>query len=351
MTLDGMTKALLLLGGAGIALSRIKRARRRLDFAGRSVVIAGGSRGLGLAIARQLVDEGADVTLLARDRSELDRATNELEERNPRTIPLGLVCDVTDRAQVDEAIRFVAESHGRIDVLLNVAGVIQVGPWEQMAVEDYENAFAVHFWGPLHTMRAVIPHMSKRGLGRIANISSVGGAVGVPHLLPYASSKSALIGLSDGLRAELVTRGIRVTTVVPGLMRTGSHVKALFKGQQEKEYAWFATADATPGISLAADKAARRVIEAVRFGDFHVAIGWPARMAELMQGLAPGFTAAALALGNRLLPGPSGAPGADVAVPGGQTEAHRQAEARGSVLTANADQAIGMMNQDPQRSS
>jgi short-subunit dehydrogenase len=120
---------------------------------------------------------------------------------------------------------------------------------ENMALSDYEHAMAVHFWGPLQLINAITPHMKARGQGRIVNITSIGGKVAVPHLLPYAASKFALVGLSEGLRAELLKDGVYVTTVCPGLMRTGSHLQAFFKGQHKKEYALFAIANASPLLS------------------------------------------------------------------------------------------------------
>jgi short-subunit dehydrogenase len=104
---------------------------------------------------------------------------------------------------------------------------------------------AIHFWAPFYAMQAVLPQMRERGAGRIVNISSIGGKVAVPHLAPYCASKFALVGLSKAMRIELAKDNIFVTTVCPGLMRTGSHVNAVFKGQNEKEFAWFSIGNAS----------------------------------------------------------------------------------------------------------
>jgi NAD(P)-dependent dehydrogenase (short-subunit alcohol dehydrogenase family) len=196
-----------------------------------------------------------------------------------------------------------------IDVLVNNAGIIQVGPLEHMTEEDFENAMATHFWGPLHLMFEIVPSMRRRGFGRIVNITSIGGRIAVPHLAPYSASKFALVGLSDAVRTELAQYGIRVTTVVPGLMRTGSPMNADIKGQHEAEYAWFAIADALPGISTSAEHAAQQIVEACRYGDPELTITLPARLAAAANDLAPGAIARLLALANRVLPGPTGAPG------------------------------------------
>ncbi len=137
-------------------------------------------------------------------------------------------------------MRQVVDHHGRLDVLINCAGIIQVGPMEHMTLDDYEAAMNVHFRGPLHTMLAALPYMRRQHGGRVVNIASIGGKVPVPHLAPYAASKFALVGLSSSLHAELASSDILITTVSPGLMRTGSPINASMKGQHEAEFAWFA---------------------------------------------------------------------------------------------------------------
>src|SRR5437763_6066124 len=104
----------------------------------------------------------------------------------------------------------VAKRFGRIDVLVNNAGIIQVGPVENMTITDFENAMAVMFWGPVYATLATLPYMRQHGDGRIVNITSIGGKVSVPHLVPYSCAKFAAVALSEGLRAELASTGIRV---------------------------------------------------------------------------------------------------------------------------------------------
>jgi NAD(P)-dependent dehydrogenase (short-subunit alcohol dehydrogenase family) len=253
-----------------------------------------------LELARRFAEEGARLTLLARDEGELKRARRELTATGADV--LVHPCDVGDQEQVQDAVRFVLEKRGRIDVLINNAGVIQVGPVEDMEPADFEEALDVHTWGPFHLMRAVVPAMKEQGVGRIVNISSIGGLVAVPHLLPYVMSKFALTGLSDGMRAELAKDNIRVTTVCPGLMRTGSHVNALFKGQHEKEFAWFALSGASPLTSTRARRAAEKIVEACRRGTARLIITPQARLLHALNALAPGVTATLLNLAARLLP-------------------------------------------------
>ncbi len=177
-------------------------------------------------MARQLADEGARLTLVARDDDELERAADDIRTRQPFAEVLTAIADIRTRDDGERVIAEVLDRYGRVDVLINNAGIIQVGPIDHMKLSDYEDAMNTHFWGPLYTIMAALPHMRRQGGGRIVNISSIGGRIAVPHLVPYSASKFALAGLSDGLRAELARDNIVVTTVFPGLMRTGSPLNA-----------------------------------------------------------------------------------------------------------------------------
>jgi NAD(P)-dependent dehydrogenase (short-subunit alcohol dehydrogenase family) len=294
--------------GAAFIGSRLARARHAIDFGGRVVLITGGSRGLGLVLARKLAAEGARLVLMARDERELDRAKRLLEEEC-RADVLVVRCDVRRRADVRAAVAYILEQRVNVDVLINNAGVIQVGPLEHMEHEDFENAMATHFWGPLHLMLELIPSMRRRGFGRIVNISSIGGLIAVPHLAPYSASKFALTGLSDAVRAELAPHGVRVTTVAPGLMRTGSPMNAQVKGQHRAEYAWFAIADSLPGMSISAERAADQILAACAHGDPELTITAQARAAAMLNQLAPATMARIMAVATRLLPRPAGPDG------------------------------------------
>ena len=291
--------------GAALVVTRLSRARLAISFEGRVVVITGGSRGLGLVMARRLVDEGARVVLLARDMSELERANEELEARGRGEV-MTIRCDVRRRADVRAAVDMILDRWRTVDVLINNAGIIQVGPLEHMDHEDFENAMATHFWGPLHLILEVTPVMRHRRFGRIVNISSIGGRIAVPHLAPYSASKFALVGLSDAVRAELDPYGIRVTTVAPGLMRTGSPVNAQFKGQHEAEYAWFKVASSLPGLTIAAERAADKILEACRYGDPALTITPQAKLAAAANNVMPAAVARAMMLITRALPQENG---------------------------------------------
>ena len=323
--------------GAAFVAGRLARARLAISFDQRVVVMTGGSRGLGLVMARMLVEEGAKLVLLARDMGELQRAKEDLESRGALAGEvMTLRCDVRRRADVRAAIDTVLDQWRTIDVLINNAGVIQVGPLDHMSEDDFENAMATHFWGPLHLILEVAPVMRHRGFGRIVNVSSIGGKIAVPHLAPYCASKFALTGLSDAVRAELDAYGIRVTTVAPGLMRTGSPVNAQFKGQHEAEYAWFKVASSLPGLTIAAERAARKIVDACRYGDPELTITPQAKVIAVANVVAPAAVARAMMLVARMLPAASG-PAGDRQKKGLESEARsRWTPSLVTTLTDNA---------------
>jgi NAD(P)-dependent dehydrogenase (short-subunit alcohol dehydrogenase family) len=302
----------LLLGAAGmtaVVLAQAWRRRSSYDYAGKSVVITGGSRGLGLIMARELADEGARITIIARDEAELGRAAEDIRMRQPFAEVLPVVGDVCKRYDAERGIAQALDRFGRIDVLINNAGIIQVGPVDHMRLSDYEDAMSTHFWGPLYTTLAALPHMRRQGEGRVVNISSIGGRVGLPHMVPYSASKFALTGLSDSLRYELARDNILITTVCPGLMRTGSPLNALFKGHHPQEYAWFAISDSLPLATINAERAARQILAACRRGDAELVITVQAKLAILARTAAPELFATAMSFINSLLPDAAGREG------------------------------------------
>jgi NAD(P)-dependent dehydrogenase (short-subunit alcohol dehydrogenase family) len=283
------------------ALMMFRRtARQRYSFEGKSVVITGGSRGLGLELARLFANEGAHLTLLARTAETLERARGELEQMGARVLVIS--CDVRDQNDVEQAIATSIRRYGGIDVLINNAGIIQVGPYDRMQLHDFRDAMDTHAWGALHAIMAALPTMRQHRAGRIVNISSIGGKIGVPHLLPYTMSKFALSGLSQGLRSELARDGILLTSVYPGLMRTGSHINASFKGRNRSEFAWFSILAANPLFSINARRAARQIVEACRAGRPDLTITAKARWAAMANAVFPGLTAGILQMADYFLP-------------------------------------------------
>jgi short-subunit dehydrogenase len=298
-----------LLGAASLAYAIVHEQRKtkaRRELKGQVVLVTGGSRGLGFAIARELALSGARLALTARDAEELERARARLVASGcaaPADVWI-YACDVSEEPQVRDLVTAATGHFGRIDVLVNNAGIILVGPLENQTLDSFHQAMNINFFGALHTTLAVLPQMLSRGNGAIVNIGSIGGKVAFPHLLPYVASKFAVTGWSQGLHAELTGKGIRVTTVSPGIMRTGSHVQARFTGNAEQEYRWFAAAASLPGTAANATVAARKIVTALAMGSAEVSIGLQAMLAARFSNVAPELTAALLSLANACLPEP-----------------------------------------------
>jgi short-subunit dehydrogenase len=296
----------IIAAGAGALLiaNAIYRHVTRFSVAGKVVLITGGSRGLGLVLARELASRGARLALCARSADKLELARQQLEKTGAEVI--GIPADLTDRAQVRTMVQDVIRYYGRIDVLVNNAGIIQVGPQETMGIEEYEEAMKTNFWAPLYTIDATLPYFRKQGEGRIVNVTSIGGKIAIPHLLPYSASKSALIGLSEGMHAELKKHNIHVTTVVPNLMRTGSPRNITVKGDHEAEYAWFKVSGSSPALSQTAEHAARQIIRSLEHQEAETVLSLSGKLATVVKALAPGWMSMALTVANKLLPAGNG---------------------------------------------
>lgn len=310
-----------IVGTAVLATALAARAvltrRDEADLSGQVALITGGSRGLGLALADELTAQGCRLVLCARDAAELDRAAERLRASGADV--LTVVCDVTDRTQVAAMVQQALDRYGTIDVLVANAGIITVAPVQALTLEDFDRVMAVNFEGGLNTVMAVMPTMERQGRGRIAVISSIGGKVSVPHLLPYSCAKFAAAGFAAGLRAEVAGSGITVTTAFPGLMRTGSHLQAEFGGDRTGEYGWFSLGASAPyPVASSAERAARLIVGAVRRGDAECIFPFTTLLAARSSSLFPAATASVLARVNQILPVTTVAPGQNRFVKGAE---------------------------------
>ena len=265
-----------------------------------NAVICGGSRGLGRALARALAEAGYGVAICARDKEEVDQVSAELERLGVRVH--AEVCDLRDEEQASRFIARTEEILGPIDVLVANAATISVAPIETRSSTDFDDAMRSIFYTALHPVLAVIPRMRDRKRGTIALVTSIGGVIGVPHLSPYSAAKFATVGLAESLGAELRKDGIHVLTIVPGLMRTGSHVRATFKGNAAREYAWFAASAMAPLLSIDADVAAKRIVRAIEQKKKRLVYTVPARVAMRLHDLLPELFEFALEIAGALLP-------------------------------------------------
>jgi short-subunit dehydrogenase len=336
------TTATTLALAAGAAWLLARRARRRVELSGRIALVTGGSRGLGLVLARELGRRGMRVVLCARDEQELERARESLagEGIDATALP----CDVTDEDGMRTLVADVEENLGPIELLVNNAGIMQVGPAETMRLEDYHHAMDTMFYGSLHAAEAVLPAMRARRRGTIVNVTSIGAAVAIPHMAPYAAAKFAARGWSEALGAESAKHGVSVVTIVPGLMRTGSFGHALVRGRRYAEASFFSLASSLPLLTMSAERAARRIVQAVERGERHVVIGAPAKLLRLLHALLPGAVVAAMSGVNRLLPTPPAGDGREgMPMP---AELYRRCLAR-SILTALGERAARRYNEEP----
>jgi short-subunit dehydrogenase len=284
--------------GAMLAAATTARVVRRLQkekewAKNKVVVITGGSRGLGLALAEIFWKHGARLVLAARDEQELQKAKNHLLARTSgmdSDSVLTVACDLRLPEDPEKLIERAVHVFGSIDVLINSAGVIYVGPVDKLSIDLYLEAMNINFFGMLRTTYAVLPHLLERGSGWIVNIGSIGGKIPVPHLAAYTASKFAAVGFSETLQTELRPKGIQVTTVNPGLMRTGSYPHANFVGQRKQEYRWFSFSASTPGIAHSVSYAARKIYGAVVQGRREIEIGVDAYLAVRAHGLTPSLT-------------------------------------------------------------
>ncbi|MDP8904154.1 MAG: SDR family oxidoreductase [Chloroflexota bacterium] len=317
-----------LSAGAGVGLLVVRELvgrAREIDLTGRTVLIVGASRGLGMLMARRFAAEGARVAVCARDPGELERARAWLADAGYDV--LAIPCDAGDEEQVQRLMERVDGALGSVEVLVNNAAQMDVGEVRLMSVDDFRQAHSSIFWAALLPTLAVLPGMRERGEGRIVNIASIGGRLPGPHLAPYTAAKYAVVGLSEVLRVELRKYGIAVTTVIPWFMRTGSYFGGMYRPPADAEFRWFALAASLPLLSVDPDRAAARIVRAAKRGETDVAVGWLSWLAQRFHGLFPGVTADVAGLVDRLmLPK---APAAN-ALPGGDN----RAAVRGELLDA-----------------
>ncbi len=273
-----------------------------------------------MALARRYARIHARLILNGRDPEKLQQAKATLLAEGTIKAPADCLLLPADLTKKDEVGLMIEQAFGhfeRIDVLINVAGVIEVGPIENQPTEVFEQVMQANFFSALYTTQAALPYLLRQsplndtgpGSSRrasIVNISSIGGKVAVPHLLPYTAAKFALTGFSEGLHAELRAKGVRVTTICPGLMRTGGENNATFVGNVAREKAWFLLSAKTPVISASVTHSADRIFHAQQRGAAEITITPQAWLAARLTGLAPGCVAVASSLANQyLLPAPA----------------------------------------------
>lgn len=273
----------LLFAGSLVGILLLRK--KRLQFKGKSIVITGGSRGLGLALAQCLLEEGASVTLLARDPEELRKARNKLYMFTKQIFDV--TCDITHQQQLEFALAEARAKFGKIDILINNAGSLTAGPLNSLTDNDFQNQMNVHYFSAINAIRAIRPYFHQQGGGIVVNISSIGGLLPLPYLSAHCGSKFALGGASESLAIELRKEGIQLTTIYPGFMRTGSTKNAQFKNQNNSLQKWVRALDNLPVLSISPRHAAKKILSAVALGKSHLVLTAPAKLGVWFHMLFP----------------------------------------------------------------
>lgn len=255
-------------------------------FAGKVVWITGASSGIGEALAKAFACEGAQVVLSARRKDELQRVLSACEEVNPAVSGhMVLPLDVTDHAALPNSVQAVCDGPGRIDLLINNAGISQRSLCVDTEMAVYRQIMEVDVLGQIALTRAALPVMLEQGNGHIAMTSSVAGKIGVPYRTGYCAAKHAVMGFCDALRSEVAHRGIQVSTIVAGYIRTNISVHAL-KGDGEE----FGYVDEKIAGGMDVDRCAAVILKGLGKGKPEIPVGEGFEMKALwIKRLFPGF--------------------------------------------------------------
>lgn len=236
------------------------------------IVITGGSSGLGLALAKRLAARGAALALIARDAHKLDQAAKEIRDLFPEAHVLTWSVDVQNPAQLNAAFNDIAVALGGIDVLINSAGILREGHFDELALDDHHTVMNINYFGVLNTIRAALPHLASSRRPRIINIASIAGLTGVFGYTAYCASKHALVGLTESLRYELEPRGITVQLVCPGEFESPMVDKLDLQRSPENQ----AHAQTIPRVEV--EIVVREILQAMTTQDYLII---PGRLAKL----------------------------------------------------------------------
>lgn len=250
-------------------------------FSGKSLIITGGSSGIGLALAQKAAAWCSDITLVARRRPLLEEAASSLKSSAPRAHIHVLELDVAREEDVQRVLGAHLDAHPA-DMLVNNAGVVMPGRFLELATKEFRQMMDVNYFGTVNMTKVVAPHLVSRGGGHILNVSSLAGVMGIYGYTAYAASKFAVVGLSQALRAEMWPHNIRVSVCLPPDTDTP---QLAFENQYKP-----AETKAIAGTvkTLSADAVATAMLEGMHKGAFEIYPDLASRMVALGQGVLPG---------------------------------------------------------------
>jgi NAD(P)-dependent dehydrogenase (short-subunit alcohol dehydrogenase family) len=254
---------------------------------GKTALVTGAASGIGRAIALRLADEGARVYLIDINAAELTKVVAEAKQRGVDA--LGRVCDVSDSRQISGAVQHLLDHWGGLDILVNNAGITYYGVTPRMSAEHWERLLAINLHAPIQFTRELLPTLMSRDEAHIVNVASICGLVGMGRVAAYSTSKFALVGFSESLRAEVTRHGLGVTALCPGLVDTNLFSAAplgIDRSKHRQPPKWLLT---TP------EKIADRAIGAIYRNRGLVVVQPFARLLHLVKRFAPGL----VDLGNR----------------------------------------------------
>lgn len=287
----------LVTAGAAAAVYAWRRLPRR-HTQGRTVLITGGSRGLGLELAREFLAAGARVALCARNQAELERARQRLA---PAGEPVSIhVADISDPQDVDRLVSEVAERWGRLDILVNNAALFMSGPMALMRVEDYERILKVNLIGTIIVTETCRPYLERRG--GVITIVSAAGLLPAPHLAPYAVSKAGVSMYAQLLEVELADRGLETMAVYPSYMPTGVSYHADYRGAVAAEQHTVQRLMQVPFLAVDQRRGAGIIVDAWRYGRRVVIYPAVVRLSVMLTGLVPEFVLRIARRANRYYP-------------------------------------------------